>query len=363
MVQFTPVKKRISIVIPMYNAENYIEQCLASILYQPLIKNDYEVIIINDGSKDGSLIKATEISKEHENITVFTQENKGVSAARNKGIDLANGKYIWFIDADDYIISDTANHLLTFAEKHDLDILQFNKIRTESRALNKAATKHIDISKIEIFNGKEYASKVDLNDSCCTNLYKKEFVMSTKIRFIEGKVMEDMTFNAELFPLAEKITHFPIDTYRYVINPNSIWTSKESKAFRKSIVDFIFMAKKFSDIIEDYKINNIGTDIINLKQQEMLFNVSKRLLTSDFKIIEINAIINDLSRNNLYPLTPYKGKYFLKKLELFLFNRKLLFITAALMYRLLKRPIDYFIIRRHQRNREKLIKKTIVKFD
>ncbi|WP_198839478.1 glycosyltransferase family 2 protein [Aureibaculum flavum] len=357
------MKKRISIVIPMYNAENYIEQCLASILNQPLTKNDYEIIIINDGSKDGSLIKATEISKEDENITVFTQENKGVSAARNKGIDLANGKYIWFIDADDYIISDTANHLLSFAEKHDLDILQFNKIRTESRALNKTATKHIDISKIEIFNGKEYASKVDLNDSCCTNLYKKEFVLSTKIRFIEGKVMEDMTFNAELFPLAEKITHFPIDTYRYVINPNSIWTNKESNAFKKSIKDFIFMAKKFSEFIEYYNVNNIGTNIIKHKQQEMLYNVSKRLLMSNFNISEISTIMDDLSKNNLHPISPFNGKSFLRKVETFSFNNKYLFISTIFIYRMFKRPINYFIIKKHQRKRERLIKKTIVKFD
>ncbi|WP_117882559.1 glycosyltransferase [Aureibaculum luteum] len=354
---------KLSFIIPLYNAEKYIEQCLSSIHNQSMILNDYEVIVIDDGSSDNGILKARKIAKEYSNMVVYHQENKGVSATRNRGIDLAKGDYIWFIDSDDYIISDTANILLSIAEKYDLDILEFKMVRTESRTLNKTFLgKKNSKQQISIYSGKEYAALIDLNDSTCTNLYKRQFLINTKIRFIEGKVMEDMTFNAEVFPKSNKIAYFPLDAYRYVINPNSIWTNKESKALRKSIEDFIFMTIKFNHFISEYKKNNIGTSIIETKQQNMLFNISKRLLTSDFKISEINNKIKELSQNNLYPIHPFKGKEFYRKLETFVFNRKYLFLLSVFIYRIFKRPIDYFVIKKYQRNKEKHIKNTIVNF-
>lgn len=350
----------LSYVIPLYNAESYIEQCIQSVINQNLSKKDYEIIIINDGSKDNSLSKVNTFVKEHTNISVYNQENKGVSATRNRGIDLAKGKYIWFIDADDYIISNTAAELLNFAQKHNLDILEFNRIRTASRALNKTMSTDFDSSEIPIVTGKEYASNVGLNDSCCSNLYKREFIIATGVRFIEGRIMEDMTFNAEIFPKSNKIARYPLDSYRYVINPNSIWTNKESKAYRKSIRDFVFMTKKFSLFIEEYKDNGIDTRIIIQKQQEMLFNISKRLLMSDFELTEIRNIIKDLSSHKLYPLKSYRGKSLILKTHISIFNRLYLFLPTVLMYRLFKKPIKYFVIKNHQAKREKLIKETVV---
>ncbi|WP_162497579.1 glycosyltransferase [Aureibaculum marinum] len=357
------MKIKLSFVIPLYNAEKYIEQCINSIINQSLKEEEFEIIIINDGSIDNSLSKAIEISKNYKNVEVYDQINKGVSATRNRGIDLARGTYIWFIDSDDYIISDTANELLSFAEDNSLDILEFKMIRTESRVLNKTINKGVNRSEVKILDGKEYSSKVDLSDSTCTNLYRRKFIIDSEVRFIEGKIMEDMTFNAELFPQAKRIAFYPLDAYRYVINPNSIWTNKESKAYRKSIEDFIFMTKKFSNFIEEYKKEGIDTNLIKNKQQEMLYNISKRLLLCDFKLSEIKLKIDDLSSHNLYPINPYLGHSYYKKLETFLFNKKYLFLLSVLLYRLFKRPINYFIIKNHQRKREKRIKEIVVKFE
>ena len=352
---------RLSYIIPLFNAENYIHQCLNSICNQPIDKKDFEIIVIDDGSKDESFLRAKEIAKQNDNIKVYHQENKGVSETRNRGIDLAKGNYIWFIDSDDYIISDTSNLLINCIEKYNLDILEFKMIRTKSRILNKPIN-NTPSSDIKVLSGKVYASSFGYNESCCTSLYRRAFLLNTKIRFVEGKIMEDMVFNAEIVPLSNRIAYYPLNVYRYVINPKSIWTNKEPKALRKSIEDFIFMTKKISSIIKAYELNNIDTRIIKSKQQEMLYNITKRLLISNYKTNELNTIIKDLTINNIYPLQKYKGDNFYRKIETFLFNRKFLFLITVSIYRLFKSPIDNFIIKRYQRKKEKLIKSIIVKY-
>lgn len=97
---------KISIIIPVYNAEKYLRQCLNSLLEQGIEKADYEIICINDGSQDGSFSIMKEFADKYQNIIVIDKENEGVSATRNKGLDIAQGKYVWFIDADDWIAKD-----------------------------------------------------------------------------------------------------------------------------------------------------------------------------------------------------------------------------------------------------------------
>lgn len=96
----------ISIVVPVYNAEKYICQCLDSLLAQGIPNEDYEIICVNDGSQDHSLPILTKYAEKYPNIIVIDKINEGVSAARNKGLDIAQGKYVWFIDADDWISKD-----------------------------------------------------------------------------------------------------------------------------------------------------------------------------------------------------------------------------------------------------------------
>ena len=94
---------QLSIVIPIYNVEKYLYTCLLSIMTQDIPLTDYEVILINDGSSDGSLVIAERFAAQYSNIRLISQENRGLSGARNRGIEEAQGEYIWFIDSDDYI--------------------------------------------------------------------------------------------------------------------------------------------------------------------------------------------------------------------------------------------------------------------
>ncbi len=97
------MEKALSIIIPVYNAEKYLAECLDSCLNQDIPAEDYEIICVNDGSTDGSAEILERYAREHSNVRFITQPNGGVSVARNTGIDAARGEYIWFVDADDLI--------------------------------------------------------------------------------------------------------------------------------------------------------------------------------------------------------------------------------------------------------------------
>ena len=108
-------KIRLSIVIPVCNLENYIAETLDSCLAQDILPEEYEIICIDDGSKDNSLAVLNHYAQTHSNIIVHTKENGGVSSARNKGIELAQGQYIWFVDGDDLIAENALGTLLRYA--------------------------------------------------------------------------------------------------------------------------------------------------------------------------------------------------------------------------------------------------------
>ena len=120
----------LSIVVPTYNVEKYIANCLDSLLDQDLSADIYEILVINDGSTDNSPKIATKYSESHDNVIVVNQENGGLSEARNKGIALAKGKYIYFIDSDDYIAKNTLGLIMETLETHDLDLLGVDIIET-----------------------------------------------------------------------------------------------------------------------------------------------------------------------------------------------------------------------------------------
>jgi glycosyltransferase involved in cell wall biosynthesis len=120
----------LSVIIPVYNVENYLARCLDSILDQNLDFSNYEIILVNDGSQDKSLDVALEYQKKYSNIKVISQENQGSSVARNAGYALAIGDYLYFMDSDDYVETAVFKNLLDLAIKLKLDLIGFDMLRT-----------------------------------------------------------------------------------------------------------------------------------------------------------------------------------------------------------------------------------------
>ena len=113
---------QLSVIVPVYNVEKYILKCIESIFCQGIDDNTFELIIVNDGTKDNSMELISDIINRHANVIVINQENKGLSEARNSGLAKASGKYILFVDSDDFLIDNTFKPLLDVAISSSVDI-------------------------------------------------------------------------------------------------------------------------------------------------------------------------------------------------------------------------------------------------
>lgn len=223
---------KVSIIIPVYNVEKYIDKCINSAVNQTL--KDIEIIIIDDGSTDNSIniIKKYEI--RYSNIVVVNQSNKGVSASRNIGLDKAKGEYIYFLDSDDYINLNLANDLYDLAKKQNLDIIHFDaNVVYEDGFYSK--NNPYDRSKViesKVYSGKCFYENVKQNNgyraSVCTYIYKNEFLKKHKLNFYEGILHEDELFTTKSITLAESILYLPKKYFFRRMRGGSIMTSEKS---------------------------------------------------------------------------------------------------------------------------------------
>ena len=129
-IDLSDTKLVLSIVIPIYNAEKYLEECLESVINQEVLSGKYEIICIDDGSTDNSNLILEKYNKQIDNLTVFHQNNSGVSVARNRGLELAKGTYIWFVDADDFTSKNAIELLLQIIREDSFDRVVFGYYTT-----------------------------------------------------------------------------------------------------------------------------------------------------------------------------------------------------------------------------------------
>jgi glycosyltransferase involved in cell wall biosynthesis len=210
---------KISIIIPVYNAERYIVRCIESILCQTF--SDWELILINDGSTDASGRICDEFAIEDDRIVVIHQDNHGVSCARNLGMKLAKGKYLLFIDADDYIDIKMLEKMLYPAETYDVDIVLCDIEISPSIKLDIPINKILEHDFIMgILYPLWFNGGCNLN-SVCAKLYRREMFLHHEIWFENRKRGEDWLFNITLFQYVRSIYYIPLPLYTYVRHADS----------------------------------------------------------------------------------------------------------------------------------------------
>jgi len=219
----------LSIIIPVYNVEKYIDKCLQSVSDQDIPKNEYEILVIDDGSTDNSPEIIRAYSKKYDNIKIATKENGGVSSARNTGLNMAQGKYILFVDSDDMIKENSLSKVLYFAENCNPDLLQFecNIIRNDAKYSEPACC-----SAPTLFSDKEAYLKTCIFTKKIWHiemwrfLFKKSLLDNNRIRFNQEICMgEDQLFTIEAISRAGKIAYSPEIIYRYLVRSGSTMNS------------------------------------------------------------------------------------------------------------------------------------------
>ena len=237
----------ISFIIPMYNTKNYIKNCLMSI--KSIEMKKYEIIIIDDGSTDDSVNEVIDIVKDNEQIQLISKKNGGAASARNLGLSKAKGKYICFIDSDDWINSSIFNK--TFEEQllfEDKDIIFFNMVKYfKERDYSK---KYIDndLYRLNEMSGLLVDNISYLNKfpgSSCGKLFRRDFLKKHHILFEEGISNEDIDFMINVVTKTSKYLFINRVLYYYRINRIDSMTNSNSK---KIIQDMIFLINKWKKI-------------------------------------------------------------------------------------------------------------------
>ena len=228
----------ISVIVPIYNAEKYITDCIESILNQTI--SEIEIILVNDGSTDDSLSLCADLAEKDRRILLISQENSGVSVARNSGKSMATGDYIIFVDADDEMLPDMLETLLNNIKATDADISVCNIQKCRSRA---NIVKEFENSELEILTKEDAISYLLLEKKLYfgpwNKLYKREVIEN--VEFIRGRRMnEDKYFVFQALHNAEKIVYVDKPLYCYFIRENSAATAKFSDRW----FDIVYFAKE-----------------------------------------------------------------------------------------------------------------------
>ena len=224
----------VSIIVPVYNTEEYLQKCLDSLTNQTL--KNIEIICVNDGSTDNSLKILQDNAIKDDRIKIINQENKKQGAARNAGMQVATGEYIGFVDSDDWVDLDFYEKLYIAAKKHNFDIALGTNVR---------AKKSINKNRLNITEEKEYTTvqeKFDVNiqwkNPCPTNkIYKRDLFISHNIRWSEGVYCEDRIFTLKAVYFSNGIVTVPNINYYYFDNPKSTVNNRKVQHFKKLRTD------------------------------------------------------------------------------------------------------------------------------
>jgi len=322
---------RLSIIVPVYNVEQYLSKCLNSLLNQDMIVEDYEIIVINDGSTDNSLIILDEYAQRYKNIKIITQENQGLSGARNTGVNHAMGKYLFFVDSDDYIEPNCLFNLLQFAEKNDLDAIRFN-YRQAYEDGKVGRIENLTLQNEKIKTGKEFLTD-DLGLWCYVwvYLFKTDIVKQQKL-FEVGIYFEDGEWTPRVLLQINSIGYLDKLVYNYLQRTGSITlitdiTKKEKQISDKlRIIDCVLGLR---NRYEDDSITLWSKKILSLSAMSLLNMVIHNFYP------QRKYYINELKRRGLFPLSFYSTKKMKYIVKVMLLN-----ISPMLYCRIVKRS-DY----------------------
>lgn len=235
---------KVSVIVPFYNVEGYIEKCLETLVNQTL--QDIEIILVNDGSKDRSVNIVKKFQRNYpEKIVYLEKENGGLSDARNYAIPYAKGEYIAFLDSDDYVEKDMYQKMYNLAVKEDSDMVECDFCWEYPDKTRK------DVG--EIYHGtKEMIEKIRV--VAWNKLIKKEILEDTKIQFPKGYRYEDVEFTYKLIPYIKKVSFLKEACIHYIQREGSISNSQNERTREIfDVLDHVLQYYKKIGIYEKYK--------------------------------------------------------------------------------------------------------------
>ncbi len=300
------MEKTVSVIIAVYNMEKYLEYCINSVLNQTF--KDYEIILVNDGSVDSSEKIIDKYVKCYpDNIIKINKKNGGLSSARNAAFDAVNGKYITFLDADDYYDKNYLRILVDKAEKDNLDMVCSGQYKITEDG------KKLKTIRYRIKNENCLNRRLNISGK----LYRTEYIKKWGITFPDGKTYEDNSFNLQAFFLSNRIGFVEYEGYYQVVHEGSI-TSKPIDASVLPFAEWEKVARKVKNEIKDrssdyelFEFTFISFMtyflLVRNRKREYLSNDNKSMSIKSINVIteEFQKIVNDSFQN--YEKNRYKS--------------------------------------------------------
>lgn len=249
------MKDLVSIIIPIYKVEEYLDRCVSSVVKQTY--QNIEIILVDDGSPDRCPELCDAWGKKDARIRVIHKENGGLSSARNVGILEATGKYILFVDSDDCIDENACEKLLNYADDVDLVVAEATIYYEDNQITHRV---HTNLTENYVYTGTECALKeIEAGEwfaAACYNMYKREFLLNKKLFFVEGILHEDIDYLPRLFLAAETVKYMHYEFYKYIIRGSSICGTKSAKHFTDLLGTYTRWLK-LNDTIEDENVKKV----------------------------------------------------------------------------------------------------------
>ena len=242
----------VSVVVPVYNVQKYLMRCYESIASQTY--DNWEAILVDDGSTDDSGKICDQIAEKDERITVVHKKNEGLGLARNHGVSLCNGEYVLFLDSDDYIENDTIEFLLNLAVEYRCDLVIGNKYyqgKAIDLPLNEGAYRNNEITTeiIPRIIGCNPGNADQLTPSSCGNLYKRRLFLVNDLWFPSERqiIWEDLAFNFEYLQVCSSVYLTEKPVYNYCYNGESLTHKYDSEKLQKVMKMYRYMKKRIDD--------------------------------------------------------------------------------------------------------------------
>lgn len=298
----------LSIIVPVYNVEKYLDSCIDSI--EKIRNINFEIVLVNDGSTDKSLNIAENLVKKYKNIKLINQKNGGLSCARNTGLRKAQGKYISFIDSDDLICADKFEELYLETKKYNLDIGVGNHIRfiNLEKIEKPQKLKYRNLEKENVKTGIEFFDFADkrglFSPIVCEKIYKRNFLLEKNLFFKEGIIYEDVLFSHIVISKAQRVKYINSYFYLYRQRIGSIMNDGKEK---ENIHYYYYIIK---ELIEELK--NIENKRLKRVPLALYYSLVKKYKMRNFEVEERMKQVKGLW---FYKIRKQVQNYFIKSID------------------------------------------------
>lgn len=315
--------KKLSFIIPLYNSAQWLEKCLYSVLNQDIPEADMEIICVNDGSPDHSADLAREIAKEHPCIIVIDQENQGPSGARNNGMRHATGKYLCFVDPDDFVEPNVYGGLIQQMEEEQLDMLRFDYqvVNEHYKIIPKRAFELQFDYTPQLMTGTEFlANRLDIACNIWRYIYRTAIITENNIWCYTGDYYDDTPWLPLVLMKAERMNICSTVVYDYLERSDSLVNAKSDKAVQRKIDGGFMLLEIMQEQLKSIKHSGVRRWYDNMITHSV---VSLMTLIGAYQYNRKDGYLTKVDKLQLFPLHYDLSKNVSLKLRLLNFSPRL----------------------------------------